>query len=82
MKCSGCGEDFPNLTRLKEHKLMCPAEISTETKQEAQGKELLIPLDLCPDELKYYAKGKALGLRITGKLTDDGVLVQEVTLIR
>lgn len=82
MKCSGCGEDFPNLARLKEHKLMCPAETSTETKQEAQGKELLIPLDLCPDELKYYAEGKTLGLRITGKLTDDGVLVQEVTLIR
>ena len=41
-----------------------------------------IPLALCPDEIKYYAEGKVVGLRVEGMLTPDGIEVQEVTLIR
>jgi len=76
MKCSGCGEEFPNIARLKEHKPSC-----TGKKQEPQG-TFAIPLALCPDEIKYYAHGHTVGLRVEGKYTPKGVEIQEVTLIR
>ena len=78
MKCSGCGEEFPNLARLKEHKPDCSM---AKPDPEAPG-PFLIPLAMCPPEIQYYAAGKTVGLRVTGILTNKGVEVQEVTLIR
>ncbi len=42
----------------------------------------IIPIELCPEEIKYYSLGKTVGLRIEGKYTPEGVEVQEVKLIR
>lgn len=42
----------------------------------------IIPITLCPSEIKYYAPGKTVGLRVEGKYTPKGVEVQEVKLIR
>ena len=89
MQCRNCGEEFPNLNALTQHKKTCPAIIAKQPPipMQMQGEEskpegFIIPLELCPEELKYYAPGKSLGLRITGTLTDNGVVVEEVKLIR
>jgi len=74
MKCSGCGQDFPNLNALTRHKEVCPAKIPDI--------KTIIPLILCPDEIRYYATGNTVGLRIEGKYTAEGIEVQEVTLVR
>lgn len=79
MKCSGCKEEFPNLARLKEHKPNCPAAIAPKVKAQDP---FVIPLNLCPPEIKLYAKGKVLGLQVTGKFVDEGVELQEVKLVR
>ena len=42
----------------------------------------VIPIGLCPEEIKYYSLGKTVGLRVEGKYTPAGVEVQEVKLIR
>jgi len=87
MKCKGCGQEFPNVSAVTKHKPECPG-LNGETpvcnaKSEIKQPEgFIIPLELCPEEIKYYAQGKVLGLRLTGKLVENGVLLQEVTLIR
>ena len=89
-KCKDCGEEFPNVNALTQHKKTCPVLVAKQPPipMQMQGGEqpnpegFIIPLELCPDEIKYYAQGKVLGLRLTGKLVDTGVLLQEVTLIR
>ena len=88
-KCKDCGEEFPNVNALTQHKKTCPVLVAKQPPipMQMQGSEpdqegFIIPLELCPDEIKYYAQGKVLGLRLTGKLVGNGVLLQEVTLIR
>lgn len=44
--------------------------------------ELIIPIDSCPEEVKLYAEGHTVGLRVEGKLAPAGIIVQEVKLIR
>ena len=41
----------------------------------------VIPLDKCPPELKYLSSGHFVGLRVTGKYTKDGVVVEGVEMI-
>jgi len=79
MKCSGCGQEFPNLTKLKKHKPDCPAN---QDAVKPEIKKPIIALDLCPEEVKLYSIGHSVGLRVTGVLTPKGIEVQEVTLIR
>lgn len=102
MKCSGCGEKFPNLNALTRHKSECPANknvtvLSNEGSSinigdvgiKITGDEVIygsgkciIPLAMCPEEIKYYALGKTVGMRVEGKYTTEGIEVQEVALIR
>ena len=70
-KCKDCGEEFPNVNALTQHKKTCPVLIAKQPQPEG----FIIPLELCPDEIKYYAQGKVLGLRLTGKLVGNGVLL-------
>jgi hypothetical protein len=49
---------------------------------EARDAPLLIPIELCPEETKLYAQGQTIALKVSGLLTPEGILVQEVTLIR
>jgi hypothetical protein len=77
MKCKGCGQEFDNLNVLTKHKPDC-----TGTIDKPISKKPFIPLDLCPEEVKLYAMGHTVGLKVTGVLTPKGIEVQEVTLIR
>lgn len=77
MKCKGCGEEFENMSALLKHKPECPGK--TEPKPEG---DCVIPLSLCPDELKYLALNVTVGVRVEGKYTPDGIVVQEVKFIR
>lgn len=43
---------------------------------------LLIPLDACPPEMAVLGQGRTVGLRVQGRLTPAGVLVDSVELIR
>lgn len=80
MKCGGCGQEFPNLSALTKHKKEeCPAGKQPEQKQDSP---VVIPLALCPEEIKYYSLGKTVGLRVEGKYTPEGIEIQEVKLIR
>jgi hypothetical protein len=81
VKCKGCGLEFPHLNALTKHKEECIARKDNE----AVADEIfisIIPIDICPSELSYYAPGQTVGLRVEGKYTPEGVVVQEVTLIR
>lgn len=103
MKCKQCGQDFPNLNALTQHKKVCGKEVHTSNAavQDTDLSEVffaektdtpipkppvadpfLVPLELCPPEIKYYALGHTVGLRLVGKYTAAGVIVQEVKLIR
>jgi hypothetical protein len=99
MKCRDCGQEFPNLNALTQHKAECPALISEQEpkldleleqpepeqnspQNEARDAPLLIPIELCPEETKLYAQGQTVALKVGGLLTPEGILVQEVTLIR
>lgn len=42
---------------------------------------LVIPLDKCPSELKYLSHGHFVGLRVTGRYTKEGVVVEGVEMI-
>ena len=77
MKCRDCGLEVPNIGELTKHKKICSAAIAAHTPD-----GFLIPLALCPEEIKLYSQGKTLGLHISGELTPAGVKVQEVKLIR
>jgi hypothetical protein len=77
MKCKQCGEEFPNLNALTKHKETCSGK-----ENEPVSNDFIIPKELLPEEYKLYATGQSVGLRVTGKHTPEGVIVQEVTLIR
>lgn len=89
MKCSGCGGEFENMSLLMKHKPVCPGmngdtQVCTgvsEVRDEPEG-ECVIPLSLCPEELKYLALDATVGVRVEGKYTPDGIVVQEVKFIR
>lgn len=88
MKCKGCGEEFPNLNALTKHKETCPAgddepqvEFNYETSNEVPTQPI-IPISLCPEELKYLALGVTVGVKVEGTYTPDGILIREVKLIR
>ena len=88
MKCSGCGEDFPNLNALTRHKKVCPAGVaSTGTKKVAKKMVmppggLIIPSSLLPEEVKYYAQGQTVSVVVEGTYTGEGLTVGEVKLVR
>lgn len=42
----------------------------------------VIPLAACPPELAYLSHGKTVGLRVQGRLTADGVVIEAVSLQR
>lgn len=75
MKCKGCQQEFGNLAQLTKHKPDCPA-----TTRQDEG--FFVPIDLCPEEIKLYAQGQTVAIKVSGTLTLDGVKVQEVTLVR
>ena len=93
MKCRECGEEFPNLSALTKHKEECAGifggsaeepdinEPETE-EQEQEQTEPIIPISLCPEELKYLALGVTVGVKVEGTYTPDGILIREVKLIR
>lgn len=47
----------------------------------AAAEQVIIPLDMC-QELKILGKGKTVGLKVLGILTDKGVIVENVDLLR
>lgn len=73
MKCKDCGEEYPNLAALTKHKKQAHTQ---------QQEGAIIPLSLCPEELKYLAPGVTVGVKVEGKYTPDGILIREVTFIR
>lgn len=42
---------------------------------------LLIPLDKCPEEVRYLGPGNYIGLKILGRIVDGGVLVDDIKYI-
>lgn len=107
MKCKQCGQDFPNLNALTQHKKNCGKEIKPEPEpvftqpaiediffdkepavypnKPLEGSFLepvLIPLSLCPEEIKLYALGHTVGLKLSGTYTAEGIRIQEVKLAR
>ena len=93
MKCKGCGEEFPNLSALTKHKEECTGIFGGSAKepdinepeteeQEQEQTEPIIPISLCPEELKYLALGVTVGVKVEGTYTPDGILIREVKLIR
>ena len=86
MRCKQCGEDFPNLNALTKHKEKCSGILNDSVKKPKAKKQAetqpIIPISLCPEELKYLAPGVTVGVKVEGKYTPDGILIQEVTLIR
>ena len=96
MKCRECGEEFPNLNALTKHKEECTGifggsakepdinEPKTEEQEQEQAEPIIpiIPISLCPEELKYLALGVTVGVKVEGTYTPDGILIREVKLIR
>ena len=96
MKCRECGEEFPNLNALTKHKEECSGifsdsaeepdidnpEVPETEEQEQEQTEPIIPISLCPEELKYLALGVTVGVKVEGTYTPDGILIREVKLIR
>lgn len=88
MKCRGCGEEFETRADLMKHKPFCTAmngdaQVSNGTNNtESKEGECIIPLFLCPEEINYLAKDTTVGIRVEGKVTPDGIVVQEVAFIR
>jgi len=48
----------------------------------ADEKDLTVPKELCPDEMGFLAQGNTVGLKVYGPLTEKGVKVSHVELIR
>lgn len=90
MKCSGCGEDFPNLNVLTRHKKVCPAGVTSTGTKKAVKKmkvdmppwEQIIPSSLLPEEIKYYSYGQTVSVVVEGTYTGEGLTVGEVKLVR
>jgi|LSQX01.1.fsa_nt_gb hypothetical protein len=88
MRCSGCGEDFPNLNVLTRHKKVCPAGVTSTGGKKVAKKTvmlpgcLIIPSSLLPEEVEYYARGQAVSVVVEGVYTGEGLTVGEVKLVR
>lgn len=79
--CKYCGEPFENKGKLMVHyRQGCPKQGETPP-AELPGKPV-IPFSVLPDEIRVLGPGRLVGLRIQGRLTEDGVEIDQADLIR
>lgn len=48
----------------------------------AQRGQYFIPLAVCPPELQVLGRGRTVGLRVLGRISDGGVAIDNVYMIR
>ena len=87
MKCSGCGEDFPNLNALTRHKKVCTVSVGAKAVVKSKavnipGVAVFLPSSFLPEEIKYYAYGQTVSVVVEGTYTKEGLTVGEVKLVR
>ncbi|MDD5487002.1 MAG: hypothetical protein PHW65_05565 [Dehalococcoidales bacterium] len=82
-KCKYCGrDDFKSKGELLQH--YRSKECQQEEKAADEPREIVLPLSVCPDELKYMRKGQMVPLKVLGVFVEGGVKVRrsDVSLLR
>lgn len=78
IRCKYCDETFENKGLLMtHHRNGCPKK-----PPEGTPPRHVIPLAVCPPETAVLGKGRIVALRVMGRLTDEGVELDQVDLYR